>query len=157
MRVLPGRSRPSGDGGSLLLLVIGYAVIAMAFVAVAVDVSAMFLARRGLAAVADGAAVAAASAVDADALYAGRGGDTLPLSDDRVRGAVEQYLAASDVGSRYSDLQVLEASTDGVTVTVSVQETQTLTFLRLVGRLSGPYADGRVPVRATARARAPYF
>jgi len=50
------------DEGTILLLVLGFTAVLMLMVAVVVNVSAVILAKRGLASTADGAAVSAAPA-----------------------------------------------------------------------------------------------
>ena len=60
--------------------------------------SSAFLAQRDLQADCDGAAVAAASAVDTDAVYAGAlsEADALPLATDLAQTAAEEYASRSD-------------------------------------------------------------
>jgi hypothetical protein len=61
--------RPQGDDGTVLLLVLGLTGVLLVAVALVVNVSAVVLAKRGLASAADGAAVSAAQALDEQALY----------------------------------------------------------------------------------------
>lgn len=137
-------------------MIIGYALIATALVVVAVDASALFLTRRGLSAVADGAAVAGAQALDADAIYAGADSPDLPLDNAGVQQAVSTYLAGSALDTSFPSLRVLAAATDGQQVTVTLQEDKRLPFAGLFAGVPGPLAGGIVHVRATARARAPF-
>lgn len=139
------------------MLIIGYALIAIALVVVAVDASAFFLAERSLAALADGAAVAGTHAEDEGALYGGgapAAGD-LPLLGEQVQREVAAYLAARDATTAYPNLKLAEASTDGVTVTVTLTEDKPLPFLGLVSQLTGAFPGGTARVAATANARAP--
>ena len=57
------RGRAARDDGTVLLLTLCYALVAMALVLAVTDVSAMLLARRGMQGVADGAALAVAQDV----------------------------------------------------------------------------------------------
>jgi uncharacterized membrane protein len=54
------RRRQSDDEGSVLILTLGYAVLALAVVLVCVDATSLYLAQKRLDAVADAAALAAA-------------------------------------------------------------------------------------------------
>jgi uncharacterized membrane protein len=78
-------------------------------VAVVVDVSAAFLARRGLASQADGAALAAAQRVDLAAFYTGSGEGPLPLGD--VEPAVRDYVAANFPGTAVDDVRLAAGGT----------------------------------------------
>lgn len=150
-----GAVRRRDDSGSLLLVIIGYALVATALVVVAVDASALFLTRRGISAVADGAAVAGAQALDTDAIYAGDSSPDLPLYDAGVQEAVSAYLAGSALEGSFPSLRVLAAGTDGQQVTVTLQQDKRLPFAALFAGVPGPLAGGVVHVQVTARARAP--
>ena len=136
----------SRDRGSVLLLTVGMVVVALIAIAVAVDVSAAFLQRRGLAATADAAALAGAQMVDLDAYYARgrRAGDPIPLDTGAVRGAVMRQLRAAGAWSAHPGLAVESVRSDGETVTVRLRMPLRTPFSGLVGR-----AD----VRAEASAR----
>jgi len=124
------------EDGQVLILTVFLAVVLVGLVAVVVDASAAFLARRSLAGTADGAALAAAQEIDLPAYY--RTGD-LDLA-----GATE--TVATYVGD--------SATVDAVDVT---GDTVTVTLRRhLALPLSPPgYAAGiDVTAAATARLRA---
>ena len=148
-----GRLRRDDDG-QLLLLVLCYAVIAGLLVTVVVDLSKAYLYRRSLVAAADGAALAAANAPDLAEVYGGDGpGGHLPLSESGARAAVEQYVADAELAERFDGFDVVDVSSDGQTVTVTMWATVQMPFVNL---LSAGYAAG-YPVQATARARSPYL
>ena len=84
--------RPRGDDGTILLLSIGFCVVALLLVYAVTSASAVFLARRDLAAAVDGTALAAAQEVDADEYYASGSGTDLPLDDADVSRAVDDYV-----------------------------------------------------------------
>ena len=138
-----------GDDGQLLLLVLVYALIAAALVTVVVDVSKAYLHRRSLVAAVDGAALAAANQPDLDAVYNGSGRQALPLSEEGVREAVEQYVADARLAARFDDFSIVDVSTDGETVTVSFASTVRMPFVNLVVSRAGYHLD------ATASARSP--
>lgn len=85
------------DSGSVMILMIFFAVIVAGLLTVVVDVSTVFLGQRELQAVADGAAAAAAQRVDVDALYGTAGslkpGTALQVSEAGAAAAVDAYLA----------------------------------------------------------------
>lgn len=105
--------RPRGEDGTVLLLTTFLGIVLVLGVVVVVDASAAFLARRGLAGAADGAALSAAQHVDWDAYYAGSG-DLLPLAG--AEAAVTAYVDA-----HYPGTTVAAVETDGTTVTVSLE------------------------------------
>lgn len=138
------------DDGAVIPLVLVYGAIAVAMVVAAIDASVAFLSWRGMANVADGAALAAAQAVDEAALYTGGGAGDLPLSQAAAERAVSAYL------SDQPDVQWRAVtSADGRSVTVTVHREVHLPFVQILRVVDAAYADGRVPVEATARARAP--
>lgn len=145
-----GEVRRSGEEGQLILLVLAYAVIAALLVTVVVNVSKVYLNRRSLVGAADGAALSAANQPDLDAVYNGTGA-TLPLSPGGTEAAVRQYARDADLADRFEGFQVVDVTTDGVTVTVTLRAEVGMPFLNL---LSDQYSAG-YPVRAVARARSP--
>jgi uncharacterized membrane protein len=86
-------TRPRGDDGTILLLSIGFCAIALLLVWAVVDASAVFLARRDLAAAVDGTALAAAQQIDTQGVYESGASDDLPLSAAAVRDAVDGYVS----------------------------------------------------------------
>lgn len=136
------RRRSRRDDGTVLLLVVGFGLVLMALVGVVADVSAVLLAKRGVASAADGAAVAAAQQLDEDAFYSGGVGERVPLSSQQVANAVAQYAAA------LPGLQ-LQGSVEGGTV--AVVRAERVVRLPVTGWLT----RDRVTVRAVARARSP--
>ena len=144
------RAQGSGDNGQLVLLVLVYALVAALLVTVVVNVSKVYLNRRSLVAAADGAALSAANEPELDEVYSGAG-STLPLSPAGTDAAVRQYARDAELAARFEGFRVVDVTTDGVTVTVTLQAEVGMPFVNL---LSERYAAG-YPVRAVARARSP--
>ena len=144
------RAQGSGDDGQLVLLVLVYALIAALLVTVVVNVSKVYLNRRSLVAAADGAALSAANQPDLDAVYNGAG-STLPLSPAGTDAPSSSTPRDADLAARFEGFRVVDVTTDGVTVTVTLQAEVGMPFVNL---LSERYAAG-YPVRAVARARSP--
>lgn len=144
----------AGDAqdGTVLVLLLGFAVLAVLLVAVVTDVSAHYLTRRSLAGAADGAALAAVQELDREALYTGPPGEEIPLDPQAVLAAVRTYVATADLVDRFDDFQVVGVQTAAGSVTVTLQANRRLPFL---GRLAGGTGEG-VLVEASATARAPF-
>ncbi|WP_436408545.1 pilus assembly protein TadG-related protein [Agromyces chitinivorans] len=144
MRVL--RDRLARDeSGSTLLLTIGCCVLGLAVIVVTIGATSLYLERKRLFTIADGAALAGAEAfVLADVR---REGDRLvvELDPDDVSAAVAEHLAAS-VGAR-DEVRVLRAtSTDGRSATVTLGTTWRAPIL-------GEWLPAEVPIDVTSVAR----
>jgi Flp pilus assembly protein TadG len=137
---------PAGDEGSVLVLVVGLTAVLVVLVGVVVDVSAVVLARRSLSSAADGAAVAAAQALDDDAFYARGPAAGVPLSRAEVQDRVSAYEASTAQGQ--PGLRMRGTVDGGYTAVVTATRTVRLPF-------SGRLGVAAVEVGAVARARAP--
>jgi uncharacterized membrane protein len=135
---MTGRARD--DAGTILLLTLGCLTVALLLVLVVVDASAVFLARRALAADTDGASLAAAQSVSGPQVYARGAGRRLPLA--QVQAAVARYEAAAGASALNT---TVEHGADGDDVIVSGRRPVTLPFAGLIG-------IGPVTVTATSRA-----
>lgn len=111
------RAALAGDEeGSILILTLGYAVLAIAVILVCLDATSLYLAQKRLDALADAAALAGA---DGFTLVVEGGEPRAQLSDDGVRDQADALVG--DVGGGAS---VVEAGTpDGVSARVTVATT----------------------------------
>lgn len=113
--------RRTGDQGQVTVMIVGFFIVVGLLAVVVINASAAFLQRQELNNVADGAALAAAQAVEEDAVY--RGGLTdvgdLPLNNQRARGAVANYLAGAS-GVRW------QVASRGTKISVRVVKNLTL-------------------------------
>ena len=140
--------RRAGDEGTVLVLVLGFTAVCLLMVAVVVDVSAVVLAKRGVASAADGAAVSAAQALSLDRLYEqGLAGGRIPLDAQEAAQRVADYEAQAADGQPGLQLGV-QLSPDGTTAVVRGGRELALPFGRILG-------FEPVLVEAEARARAP--
>jgi len=139
------------DGGQLMLLVLGYTIIAALLITVVVNISKAYLYRRSLVAAADGAAIAAANVPDLPRVYAEGELPELPLGPSRA--VVEQYAVDARLERRFDGFEVVDVRTDGQTVTVTLRAQVQMPFLNAI---SSRYDDG-YPVMATAIARSPFI
>jgi hypothetical protein len=136
--------RPRDDDGTILLLVLGFTAVLLVAVALVVNVSAVILAKRGIAGAADGAAVSAAQALDADAFYTTGLDGGIPLDPAEAAARVAAYRA--DAASGQPGL-LMSVQVDGRTAVVRASRTLNLPL--------GILSTGPVTVEAVARARAP--
>jgi uncharacterized membrane protein len=141
----------SDDEGSILLLTLGFALIALALILVVTDASKVFLTRRSLVSAADGAALAGVQSLDVDAFYAGKGGGALPLDGDAAVTTVRRYVEDAGLQEDYVELEVVDVRVEAGEVTVTLRARSLLPFGTYVGRPDG------VVVEATAHATAPYL
>ncbi|HWH27369.1 MAG TPA: pilus assembly protein TadG-related protein [Mycobacteriales bacterium] len=132
------------DDGTVLVLTLGLAGLLLVVVAIVVDVSAVVLAKRGVASAADGAAVSAAQALDEQVLYDQGLGAAVPLSAADAAARVAAYEADARAGQPGLELAV---RVEGATAVV--------TAVRTVRPPFRVFGQGDVTLTAVARARAP--
>lgn len=125
------RRRPSGDDGSVLVLMLGLFAVLLVLVGVVVDLSVVILAKRSLASAADGAAVSAAQAIDYGVFYSRGPGQGVPLSEDDVRSRVGTYADAAMQGQ--PGLELAGRVEGGYTAVVTATRTVGLPFGGWVG------------------------
>lgn len=110
------KSVSGDDEGSVLILTIGYAALALVLILLCVDATSLYLAQKRLDAVADAAALAAA---DGFALTVTDGEPIAVLTDEGVRSQAEAML--EDVGGFGGGATLVSATTpDGVSARVTV-------------------------------------
>lgn len=131
-------ARRSDDEGSILLLTIGYAVLALALVFVCVDATSLYLAQKRLDAVADAAALAGA---DGFTVTVDGAGAAATLTDDGVRAQAADLVAALGTATLVS-----AETPDGVSARVTVTATWHPPILAL-------FVPEGVALRATATSR----
>lgn len=149
------RERLREDDGQIMLLSIFYGLITLALVLVVVSVSAIYIERKSLLALADAVAADAADAIDEGSYFGtGRPADpALPLTDEAVQQAVADYLAAAPVG--VVDFEGLTVSPPTGTPNGTTAEVTLSAVVRppvLTWAIS-PWRDGFV-VSVTSRAEA---
>ncbi|NYF17256.1 Flp pilus assembly protein TadG [Microbacterium sp. AK009] len=112
----PDDTAAPDDTGSVLLLTLGYAILALVVVFVCVDATSLYLAQKRVDAAADAAALAGADGFE---LVIDDGEPRALLTDDDVG-----ELATALVGQWGGDLRVVAASTpDGTSARVTVAGT----------------------------------
>jgi hypothetical protein len=151
------RPRRGEDDGQITVLVLGYAVIVLALVFTVASATAVHLTRHRLTALADGAALDAADALDRRRFYAELGGagpgpdQVVALTAESVRTSVADYLADAPAAGVSGEVAVGEptGTPDGFTAEVTL-----VTRARppLLTAVLGDRTE--ITVRVTARARA---
>ena len=139
------------DEGQIALLVLVYTLIALSLVAVAVDATAVHLARTQLLDAADAAALDAADAVDEAAVYTSGISRGLPLTKELVRDQASRYLTSYDPPSRLGRVQLGAGtgSTGGASATV---ELSGRVRLPIAASVVSAWAGGiTITVRSSAR------
>ena len=108
------------DSGSTLLLTIFYCFLGISIVLVVVSATTLYLERKRLFTVADGAALAAAEAWALDSVRVDGDRLTIELDDADVRRAAAEYL--DDAASDLDDVVLVRAaSDDGRSATVTLR------------------------------------
>ena len=121
------RSACRGDGGSVLLLGVGLMAACGLAVTVLVDVSSALLQRQRLMALADGAALAGAQAIDVASYYAEGASHSTRLDPSKVAVAVRDHLELSG-GHSIVGLHTERVAADGGSVTVALNAPLQLPF-----------------------------
>lgn len=107
------------DDGSILPLIAVFAALAIALVLVVTAATSLYLERKRLFTLADGAALAGAESFPLDRAAAGADGPEVALDPDGVRSAAQTELARS--GARVEQLTLVRAGTpDGRTASVTL-------------------------------------
>lgn len=114
------RRLANDDGGSTLLLTIFYCFLGLSIVAVVASATTLYLERKRLFTVADGAALAGAEAWQLETVRLDGDRLAIELDSTEVRAAASAYLA--EAASNLDDLELVRAaSDDGRTATVTLR------------------------------------
>lgn len=108
------------EDGSTLPLVAFYGAFALILVLIVAAATSLYIERKRLLTLADGAALVGAEAFELEDVTVGPRGPRLQLRSDAVRAAVQTYLSAAPTGG-FDGLALISAgSTDGRSATVTV-------------------------------------
>ena len=146
------RQEGTRDEGQILILILGYVIIAITLVIVAVDITAVHLARTQLLDAADAAALDAADAADAPGCMRRACRAAYRCRTGTVRAAATTYLSTYAPPSRVDDVELTgrTGSPDGRTAVV---ELTARVKLPLLGPVVQAWSGGiTVTVRSQARA-----
>ena len=134
------------DDGSILPLTIFYGALSLVLVLLVVAATSLYLERKRLFTLADGAALVGAEAYDLADVATEGGGRRVALESADVASAVDGYIAGYPTG-RFDELAVRRAaSDDGRSATVSLSSRWSPPLVSLL-------VPGGVPIEVTAVAR----
>jgi hypothetical protein len=112
--------RLRSDDGSTLPLVIGYGALALLLTLIVAAATSLYLERKRLFTLADGAALVGAEAFDLSDVEVTAHGPRVELQPAQVKAAVRSYLSSNPIGP-FEALHLDEAtSLDGRSATVTV-------------------------------------
>ncbi|HET8878454.1 MAG TPA: pilus assembly protein TadG-related protein [Arthrobacter sp.] len=117
---MTGRRKDKGEDGQLMVLIVGYVLVALLVTAVVAAASSVYLEHKKLLSLADGASIAAADSFTLGQISSASGSPSATLSGARVRGTTADYLNRDGAFNRFSGLAVAPAtgSPDGTTAVV---------------------------------------
>jgi Putative Flp pilus-assembly TadE/G-like len=127
--------RLADERGSVLTLGIGLSIAALMVVTLSVNVTSVWVARHSLDSVADGCALAAAQAIDVQAIYQHGVTGRIPLDQSLARQDVSKYLAKANVRAQFTDFRVRSIRVTHSQVRVEVEALSPLPFGYLMGRM----------------------
>ena len=136
-----------GEEGSVLVFALGGVLLVLLATLVLADTSSLYMRRSALLMVADNAAMAAATAVNVDAIYADGVGASLAL-DPTVAHALAQASVQQVDDARLRDVRLDAAVVEGDRVTVTVSAAVPSAF-------SGIPGGRNLRIRARASASTP--
>ena len=147
------------DDGSLTVLIIGYAGIAVLLVVIGIGASKLFLAQRAMSSATDSAAIAAERAVAVRRIYADglRCGQPVPLNDSAAQRDADLSVndQRDDLRHTFTSVGRPAVSLRAGTVTVQLSGIVTVPFGRAIGWLLPGHADGQFRVTETSHATSP--
>lgn len=123
------------EHGSVMVLGLGLSIVALMVVTLAVNVSSVWVARHSLDSVADGCALAAAQAVDVQAIYRDGVTSRIPLNQTLARKYVANYLAKGNVRTQFTNFSVRSVRVTQSQVRVEVQALAPMPFGYLAGKM----------------------
>ena len=127
--------RLSDERGSIMVLGLGLSIAALMVITLAVNVSSMWVARHSLDSVADGCALAAAQAVDVQAIYRHGVTSRIPLNQTLARKYVASYLEKGNVRGQFTNFTVRSVRVTQSQVRVEVQALAPMPFGYLMGKM----------------------
>ena len=118
----------SRDEGSILLFGVGLSIAGLMIATVSINVASLWVTKNALDGIADGAALAAAQAIDTESIYRDGLGKNLRLNNSLARSKVNQYLDAANVRSQVQQFSIRSVVVSGTAVTVTVQASPRTAF-----------------------------
>jgi uncharacterized membrane protein len=136
------RARISADQGTVLGYAIAGVLLVVAVALVLADTSSLYMRRTALMMVADDAAIAAANAIDLDAIYTQGVGDAMTLDP------FEAHALAQESVDAVQDARLREVRLDAVSVSGS--EVEVVVSAAVPSPISGITGDRNMRIRVRA-------
>ncbi|MDJ0321519.1 pilus assembly protein TadG-related protein [Pseudarthrobacter sp. PS3-L1] len=146
----PATTQDGRDNGQIGIMIIGFVALALLLATVVIAISGVYLERKKLLSVADGASLAAADSFTLGALESAGGTPSAVLGSARVQSVVAQYLAMSPAAAGLEALEIASGtgSPEGSTAVVVLTATVRPPLVNFL------VPDGiRIEARSTARAQ----
>ena len=114
------KRREPDENGQLMVMILGYVVLALLVATVVIGISAVYLEHKRLLSLADGASLAAADSYTLGEVSSQGGSPSAVLNPARVRNVAADFVARSPASQRFSSLAVAGATgtPDGSTAVV---------------------------------------
>lgn len=112
--------RPEQDEGQMIVMIIGFVLLALLVVTVVIGISSVYLEHKRLLSLADGASLAAADSYTLGEVAGEGESPSAVLGSERVRSVAADFVARSPSSARFGALAVTGAtgSPDGSTAVV---------------------------------------
>jgi len=114
------KGRERDESGQVMVMILGYIVLALLVVTVVIGISAVYLEHKRLLSLADGASLAAADSYTLGEVASQGGSPSAVLNPARVRNVAADFVARIPASQRFSHLAVAGATgtPDGSTAVV---------------------------------------
>ncbi|MFY9636511.1 MAG: pilus assembly protein TadG-related protein [Cellulosimicrobium cellulans] len=145
-----GRPGQPSEEGQVIVMIIGFALLALLVVTVVIGISSVYLEHKRLLSLADGASLAAADSYTLGEVAGEGGSPSAVLGSERVRNVAADFVARSPSSARFDGLSVTGAtgSPDGSTAVVVLSSVVHPPVVNFV------VPDGiRIEAASTARSR----
>jgi uncharacterized membrane protein len=114
----PGKR--ADEEGQMIVLIIGYVLLALLVTTMVVGISSVYLEHKRLLSLADGASLAAADSYTLGEVGTAGGGPSATLNSARVRNVASDFISRTPASQRFDELTVASATgtPDGSTAVV---------------------------------------
>jgi hypothetical protein len=113
----PKRHATRDERGQITAMLVTFSVCLLLAIVAVTDISASYLRRQAVMALADGAALAASNGAAAAGIYGNAHDDFVPISQPAAAAAVDSYLRETGAYAKYPGLRA-DVAAQGHTVTV---------------------------------------
>jgi hypothetical protein len=114
------RSEGADEEGQMIVMIVGYVLLALLVATVVVGISSVYIEHKRLLSLADGASLAAADSYTLGEVEAAGGSPSAVLGSERVRNVAADFVSRNPSARRFDELSVTAGtgSPDGSTAVV---------------------------------------